>query len=110
MNNSQIIENVLEESKVVDVLPILRERVSVLTEVIEALSNLSQSSYWEVLRRYEFEGDLHDLVSRLEKEKETIEIFRLQGEIKRAKKYDLIRLLEQRRKELQVIKSKLNAK
>lgn len=107
MNNAKLIENVLEEEKEVDVLPIFREKATKLTEIIEALSNISQSSYWTVLRQHEFDGELQNLVSRLEKEKDTVEIFRLQGEIKRAKKYDLEKLLLQRRQELETVKSKL---
>lgn len=107
MNNAQLIGNTLEEEKVVDIRPLLRERVTQLTEVIEALSSISQSSYWQVLKQYEFDGDVQNLTNQLEKETDTIKIFRLQGEIKRAKKYDLVELLQQRRKELEVIRKKL---
>lgn len=108
MNNSKLIENVLDDEVKVDVLPILREKVTKLTELIEALSNISQSSYWKVLKQYEFDDDLQSLISRLEQTKDTTEVFRLQGEIKRAKKYDLESLLEQRRQELSMIRKKLN--
>ena len=107
MNNSRLIENSLEEEQVVDIKPILREKASKLAEVIEALSALSQSSYWEVLRQHEFDGDLLSLAGQLEKEDHTVKIYRLQGEIRRAKKYDLTSLLAQRRVELEAIKKKL---
>lgn len=107
MNNSQLIGETLQEEEIVDTTPLFREKATQLTEIVEALSNLSQSNYWQVLKKHEFDGDLQNLVGRLEKERDTLEIFRLQGEIKRAKKYDLIKLLAQRRQELETVKLKL---
>lgn len=107
MNNAKLIEDYLNEDEKVDIKPLLRERVTKLTSIIEALSALNQSHYWHVLKEHEFDGDLNSLVGRLEKEKDTVEIFRLQGEIKRVKKYDLEKLLDTRRKELEIIKQKI---
>ncbi len=109
MNNAQLPENPLEEEVKTDIRPLLREKITKLTEIIEALSNISQSSYWNVLRENEFDSDLHTLISRLEKEKDTIEIYRLQGRIEQARRYELVDLLQARRAELERIKDKLNA-
>lgn len=108
MNNSQLIQDSFEQEGE-DVLQHMRERGSELTDLIEALSNISQSSYWTIIEK-ELNRDLKSLVSRLEKEKETVEIFRLQGEIKNMRKYNLKKTLAVRRKELEVIKKKLNEK
>lgn len=105
MNNAQIIETLKEETEI-DVKPHLREQETKLLEIIEALQNISSSNFWNVLLK-EFNDDLRKLVSRLEKEKDTSEIFRIQGEIKGMRKLNLIKSLNEKRQELEMIRKKL---
>jgi len=103
MNNAQIItEEISEETK-----PIYRERIEELTEIIEALQNIAGSSYWTVLRKYVFDVDLDKAKSRIVLEKDTTEIFRLQGKIQDAEKFSLEKLIAKYRNELQAIRNKI---
>lgn len=106
MNNA-LIQNTLEE-EAVDIKPALIERATELTDLVEALSNIAQSEYWQVISK-EFNRDLQSLVGRLENEKDTSVLFSLQGEIRGIKKFDLIKLLEKKRRELESNKQKINA-
>ena len=83
---------------------ISREKETQLTEVIDALQNIAGSSYWKVLQQNVFEVDLFKAKSRLAKEKDTTEIFRLQGEIRWGEKFNLEKLLEKYRNELSAIR------
>ena len=94
MNNAYI----NQEEDEVSILS--REKVETLSETIEALQNIAGSSYWKVLQQNVFDVDLNKAKRRLANEKDTTEIFRLQGEIRWAKKFDLLKLLEDKRKEL----------
>ena len=85
-------------------LPILREQVTRLTEVIEALQNIQSSSYWQVLQKNIFYVELAKSKRRLENETNPTEIYRLQGEIKLGRKYDLEKLLTKYRDELSAIR------
>ena len=102
MNNAFITKEEVEEIA----QPLLRERVTQLTEIIEALQNVAGSSYWLVLKNV-FDVDLSKAKSRLAKEKDTTEIFRLQGEIRWGEKFDLEKLLERYRNELSGIRKQL---
>ena len=105
MNNAYI----NKENEVVsdENLPIYREQVTRLTEVIEALQNIQGSSYWAVLKKYIFDVDLEKAKRRLASEKDTIEMFRLQGEIRWGEKFDLEKLTEKYRNELSAIRKKI---
>ena len=105
MNNAYI----NKENEVVsdENLPIYREQVTRLTEVIEALQNIQGSSYWAVLKKYIFDVDLEKAKRRLASEKDTIEMFRLQGEIRWGEKFDLEKLTEKYRNELSEIRKKI---
>lgn len=105
MNNSFITKEEISEDKDSSVL--LREKVENLTEIIEALQNIASSSYWQVLQNNVFNVDLSKAKSRLAKEKDTTEIFRLQGEIRWGEKFDLEKLLAKYRDELQGIRKQL---
>jgi len=106
MNNANII---LEEVKEIDdTSPILREKVERLTETVEALQSIAGSSYWKVLKQFIFEVDLDKAKRRLALEKDTTEIFRLQGEIRWGEKFDLEKLILKYRDELQAIRKKLS--
>ena len=104
MNNAFITKEMSEE---VDSSVLLREKVDKTTEIIEALQNIAGSSYWKVLEQNVFEVDLAKAKSRLAKEKDTTEIFRLQGEIRWGEKFDLEKLLEKYRNELLGIRKQL---
>lgn len=86
----------------------MRERISELTQIIEAVEHIANSSYWKVLERYVFEADISKAKRRLAKENDTTEIFRLQGELRFGEKFSLEKLLTQYRNELEKIKFKLN--
>jgi len=103
MNNDFINQEVAPEDSSV----LLRERVEILTEVIEALQNIASSNYWKVLQQNVFNVDLDKAKSRLANEKDTTEIFRLQGEIRWGEKFDLEKLIKKYRDELTAIRKQL---
>ncbi len=96
-----------KDEEVEDTSPIYRERAEHLAEIIEALQNIAGSSYWKVLQNYVFDVDLNKAKSRIAKESNTTEIFRLQGEIRWGDKFSLETLLQKYRDELTAIRSKL---
>ena len=102
MNNAFINQEVSEDSSI-----LLRERVEILTKVIEALQNIASSNYWKVLQQNVFNVDLDKAKSRLANEKDTTEIFRLQGEIRWGEKFDLEKLIKKYRDELTAIRKQL---
>lgn len=106
LNNAKIIEDYEDQSTTN--LPVLREQVTELTEVIEALSNIANSSYWKVLKQFVFDVDLEKAKRRLVIEKDTTEIFRLQGEIRWGEKFSLEKLLQDKRSKLEDIRKKIN--
>lgn len=107
MNNAFTTQDVLKEETPKDVSPHLVERVQQLTDVVEALQNIIDSSYWEVLKKYVFDVDLSKARSSLEKEEDTTKMFRLQGEIQARRKLNLEKLLVEKRNELEVTRQKL---
>ena len=107
MNNAFVTQDVLKEDVVNDPSPLLEKRAQELTDIVEALEKIVSSSYWQVLKQYEFDDTLQSLLVELGEEKDTVKIFRLQGEIKRAKKYSLEKLLIDRRQELARVKQQL---
>lgn len=108
MNNAFLTEDVLGEEKVQDISPQLRQRIQELTDVIEALQNVGGSKHWLVLQKYVFDVDLDKAKRRLALEKDTTEMFRLQGEIRFGEKFDLENLITKHRNELTAIKQKLH--
>ena len=106
MNNAFLNQEFPEEDKS-SILS--RERVETLTETIEALQNIIGSSYWKVLRQNVFNVDLDKAKRRIVNEKDTTEIFRLQGEIRWGEKFSVENLLEKYREELKAIRIKINA-
>lgn len=105
MNNARIImEDVNEE---ISATPILRQKAERLTEIVEALQHIATSSYWKVLRQNVFDVDLDKAKRRLALEKDTTEIFRLQGEIRWGDKFSLEKLLQTKQDELTAIRKKL---
>ncbi len=105
MNNAYI--NKGDETVSDEALPIYRGQVTLLTELIEALNNIQGSSYWTVLKQNVFDVELEKAKRQLAKEKDTTEIFRLQGEIRWGERFDLVKLNEKFRNELSAIRKKL---
>lgn len=105
MNNANLIME--DEKPIKDNSTILREKVERLTEIIEALQHIGGSSYWVTLQKYVFNVDLAKAKRRLAKEKDTIEIFRLQGNIEWGDKLNLEALLTKYRDELTIIRKQL---
>lgn len=106
MNNSKIAIENLEEDKID-----LEEQKGKLTQLVEAINRVEASDDWKKLKKI----FLDELVPRLERQliaeanKDEInqpKIYRLQGELKWAKKYaDLKKLSEENRKQLENIKN-----
>ena len=86
---------------------LLREKTERLTELIEALNNVISSNYWKVLQQNVFDVELIKSKRRLEVESDTTEIFRLQGEVRLGRRYNLEKLLTKYRDELQGIRKQL---
>lgn len=109
MNNSKIaIDSVnLEIETQVDLQPTFRKQATELATMIEALEKIQQSSYWIVLQAM-FSSDLINLKSRLSKEKDMTEIFRLQGEIARCEKYDFAKMILEKRNQLANLKNQID--
>ena len=103
MNNDFINQEVAPEDSSV----LLREKVEILTKVIEALQNIASSDYCKILQQNVFSVDLDKAKSRLVIEKDTTEIFRLQGEIRWGEKFDLDKLILKYRNELIGIRKQL---
>ena len=108
MNNSLISIETLED-KAVDFSPVLRNRQTELTEIIEALRNISASKYWKVLEAKVFTKEFNSLQKKLRNEKNPTEIYRLQGRIVQAEKLNLEKELQACESELKRIKDQLNA-
>ena len=81
-----------------------REKVETLTETIEALQNIANSSYWKVLEKNIFDLELAKSKRRLESESNPTEIYRLQGEVKLGRKYHLAKLLTKYRDDLSALR------
>lgn len=110
MNNSKITAeyNLLDQELKMDRSPLLRAREAKLVGIIEALGNISSSAYWDVIKEEILNGAVDTLKRRLSSETETIEMFRLQGQIIWAEKYsDLDKLAESYRNELKNIRNQL---
>lgn len=107
-NNAFLTQETLKEDSVRDTSPLLRERAEQLNDVIEALQNIASSSYWKVLQKYVFDVDLDKAKRSLAKEKDTTEMFRLQGEIRVGEKFSLENLAEKYRNELQTIRKQIH--
>lgn len=107
-NAFALMDDTLETKPEKDVSPLLRKRAEELTDIIEALQVIAGSSAWKVLQKYEFDDTLNSLLVELGNEVDSVKIYRLQGEIKRAKKFVLEKLLADRRVELERIRKQLN--
>lgn len=111
MNNSYIASNSL--SLDVEDLEVkfnqLRERESVLIRLITAIESVQSSEEWSTLKSVIFDSREESLEKQIRSESmaQTIddsELYRLQGRLFEAKKYDLGALVESYRVELRNIK------
>lgn len=89
----------------------LRERQTELIKTIEAIDGVLRNRDWQVLREY-FEGSVDRLNRQLLAEAKTEEpnlktIYKLQGELANAKRYDLPTWADKLKKELEGIKINL---
>ena len=89
----------------------LAERAQRISRTIEALEALKNSAHWQTIVRDVFDPELALLRGRMVREKDTTELFRLQGKIEWAeKKVDMPKLLTQYRSELAGIMNQLHGK
>ena len=109
MNNSKIVaENTLVEELGIDKKPVLNQRRQEVTDILEALSHITASSYWKVLEEKVFSGAKGVLEKKLRVEKDSQEICRLQGQLAWMDKYaELSKLTEVYRKELERLNNQL---
>lgn len=107
MNNASLINENLHDDQI-RVTPILNKRAQDLTDIIDALQHIAGSSYWTVLQQYIFDVDLEKARKSIAKEKDTVELFRLQGAIQVLEKFSLGNLLTKSRNELEAIRKQLN--
>lgn len=111
MNNSKIaLDSVsLKLDETVDNSENLRERESQLVRIIDAIEGISQSVEWSTLKSLVFDNRIGKLEKQLKSESEKSElkdseIYRLQGRLFEARKYDLVKLIETYRLELTKIR------
>jgi len=110
MNNSHIAHMNTFEEPVIDTKPLLREQSTELTEIIEALEAIKGSNYWKLLEEKVFTGVLESLQRKIRSEKDSAEIFRLQGQIVWAEKYcDLNKLSKTYRDMLTNVRKQLQS-
>lgn len=110
MNNSKIaIDSVkLEPEEQVDLQPHFRKQVTELSDIIEALEHIQSSNYWKTLENTVFLNEVETLKNQLAKEDNQISMYRLQGKIAQAMKYDLGKLIAEKRNQLTNIKNNLH--
>ena len=112
MNNSKIaLESItLVEEEVIDLTPILRSKEEELLAILEALEQINSSDYWRVLKEKLFNKELDSLYRQLRNERNPTVIYRLQGKLDQADKYDLDKQYQATKVELQNVRSKLDGR
>lgn len=103
----------LDDEIVVDTTVLLRERKVELTRIIEAVNHLASNEDWQVLKELLFDGQVEKLEKNLLAEAKNIDlnapkIQRLNGQLEMAKRFDLYKLAETYKLELNHITKKLN--
>lgn len=106
MNNAFLIEDTLKEEPKVPQPEVLK-RIGEVTDIIEAIQHIGGSSHWAILYKV-FEVDLAKAKRRLATEKDTTEMFRLQGELRWEDKINLEKMLSKYRDELQALRQRIN--
>lgn len=91
---------------------LLRERESALIKIIEAIQLVIVSNEWSTLKTLVFDSRIESLEKQLKSESEghtlnDSEIYRLQGRLFEARKYNLDKLQETYREELSKIKKRI---
>lgn len=88
MNNSKIaLENVdLADEPKYDNKPSLRKKEVEITEILEALRQINNSKYWQILTDKLFQVNVDKLSKQLRSEKNPTQIYRLQGKLEEAEK------------------------
>lgn len=87
------------------------ERAVKLAKLIESLEAINKSDHWHVIVDEVFEPELNMLRRQLVNEKDTTEVFRLQGKLSWAeKRVDMGKLITQFRTELAGIRTQLHGK
>lgn len=107
MNNAKLAMSLSQDAPV-DITPALRSREMEVAAIIEAIESITASSFWKVLDSKVLTPELTKLQRRLRNEKNPTEIYRLQGKIEQAEKFNLPDQLQVYRHELQKIRSQLN--
>lgn len=110
MNNSLIAgESVkLEIETPTDNQPEFRKKATEFSDIIEALEHIQSSNYWKTLENTVFLNEVENLKNQLAKEDNQISMYRLQGKIAQAQKYDLGKLITEKRNQLTNIKKQIH--
>lgn len=108
MNNAR-----LELDEPVDLVSPLTERKIELTRMIEAINRLAPNPDWQTLKELLFDGQVEKIEKQLLLEAKNLElnaqkIQRLNGNLEWAKRFDLYKLAETYKVELNSITKKLN--
>ncbi len=109
-NNSLIVESVpLSLEEPLDRTELLREKEALLVRILEAIKEVESTSGWSTLKSLVLSKRIEALEKQLtaESEKEVIDtskLYKLQGRLLEARKYDLDKLAESFRLELSNIK------
>jgi len=112
MNNAQI-EIDADWNEVPDMTPSLQEKKAVLLRLIEAIDKLSSNEDWQTIKELLFDEQVEKLEKQLLNEAKAIEllspkIYRLQGNLEWARRFDLYKLAETYKAELNQVTKKLN--
>ena len=110
MNNAQL---EIEQAPQAPIISNLSERKVYLLRMIEAIDNLSKNEDWRTVKELLFDGQLEKLETSLLNEVKANElsapkIYRLQGNLEWAKRFDLYKLAETYKVEINNITKKLN--
>lgn len=111
MNNGQI--EIDAEWQDIDLTLNLQERKGILLRLITAIDSLSKNDDWHTLKELLFDGQVERLEKQLLYEAKANElssptIYRLQGNLEWARRWNLYKLAETYNKELNQITKKLN--
>jgi len=109
MNNSKIAYESILTLDEPDNSELYREKQTILIKIIEAIDELNKSAEWSILKKEIFDSRVDSLERQMKYESEKPEIkdsdmYRLQGRLFEARKYDLTKLRESSLIELNNIK------
>lgn len=103
------------EKEEIDLSESFEKRKGELLKILEAIDNLSKNQDWQILKEFLFDGQTEKIERALLNEAKNIEInaskiHRLNGNLEWAKRYDLYKLAETYKIELNNVNKKLNEK